>query len=88
MFLRQGGRFRPLGRYLAEQVAMELGIEDAWQKRKDLYKQECAEELYELYADTEIGEASDIAKAYSDRRAGAVQRIEGKTKALGMRRTL
>ena len=79
---------RPLGRYLAEQVALELGIEDAWKRRKEAYKEECAQELWDMYNSTSDDEAYDFKETYAKRREGVVAQIEGRARVLGMRRTL
>lgn len=88
MFLRQSGRMRPLGRYLAEKVAEELGIEEAWKRRKTAYKEECAQELWDMYNSSSIDEKYDFEEKYRLRREGVVAQIEGKARALPLRRTI
>lgn len=88
MFLRQSGKMRPLGRYLAEKIAVELGIEEAWRKRKENYKEECAQELWDMYNGSSLDEAVDFEEKYRSRREGVVAQIEGKVKAFQLRRTL
>ena len=85
MFIRSGGRKKALGRYIAEKLALELGIEEAWNERKQRYQDEVNEELFTLRLD-----APEITprEAFKKSRAGRIQQIEGRVKALQMRRTI
>jgi hypothetical protein len=85
MFIRVRGRKKALGRYIAGKLAEELGIEEAWVERKQAYMEELNEELFTLRVDFPTITPRE---AFEQRRAGVVSQIEGKTKALSMRRTI
>ena len=85
MFIRKDGYIRPIGRYLSEQIANYLGIEDAWKRRKQKYQDEILQELWELSEGTDD---TDLRQNYINQRAGKIQRIIGRHNALRKAKSL